>query len=165
MRAYGAYRQSVLKGFQSILTQEKKHLSSDPFDLSGFGSRGRGDMFQACHVMTVYTLVGTRYRQLPHSVDGDGGPARLSASLSAKDITAGRMHVAGCAVQHGTGQSQAEQPWVITARPRREHSRDTIAADAIFLDFHTTRKSTGGAPHDRYMRRISAFIPLLSSGS
>ena len=92
--AYDEYRQSVLKGVQSILTEEEKYLSSDTFDLPGFGSRVRGDIFQAAHVMMVKKLVGTKYRQLLHCVDGDSGLAKLSASLFANDVIAGRMHVA-----------------------------------------------------------------------
>ena len=92
--AYDEYRQSVLKGARSVLTEEEKLISSDTFDLPGVGSRVRGDIFQAAHVMMVKKLVGTEYRQLLHCVDGDSGLAKLSASFFAEDVLAGRMHVA-----------------------------------------------------------------------
>ena len=69
--AYNEYRQSVLKGVQSVLTEEEKLISSDTFDLPGSGSRVRGDIFQAAHVMMVKKLVGSEYHQLLHCVDGD----------------------------------------------------------------------------------------------
>lgn len=92
--AYDEYRQSMLRGVQSLLSEEEKLLSSNTFDLPGVGSRVRGDIFQVAHVMMVKKLIGSEYRQLLHCVDGDSGLAKLSASLFAEDVIAGRMHVA-----------------------------------------------------------------------
>ncbi|WP_276717026.1 hypothetical protein [Pseudooceanicola nitratireducens] len=92
--AYDEYRDSLVRGIQSLLSEEKKAFSSNTFDIPGKGARVRGDIFQAAHVMLVKKLIGSGYDQLLHCVDGDKGLAKLSASIFAKEVLAGRMHVA-----------------------------------------------------------------------
>ena len=92
--AYDEYKQSILKGVQGQLSPEERKLASNTFDIPGSGARIRGDIFQIAHVMMVKKLVGSEYRQILHCIDGDGGLAKLSASLFAEDVIAGRVHVA-----------------------------------------------------------------------
>jgi hypothetical protein len=92
--AYDEYKQSILKGVQSHLSPEERKLASNTFDIPGSGARVRGDIFQVAHVMMVKKLIGSDYRQILHCIDGDGGLAKLSASLFAEEVIAGRVHVA-----------------------------------------------------------------------
>ena len=82
--AYDEYRDSVLHGVNNLLTKEEKILSGNTFDLPGNGSRVRGDIFQAAHVMMVKNLIGTDFRRLLLCVDGDSGLAHLASILFAQ---------------------------------------------------------------------------------
>ena len=92
--AYGEYRDSVLRGVNNLLTEGEKALSGNTFDLPGEGSRVRGDIFQAAHIMMVKKLIGSDYRQLLLCVDGDSGLAHIANMLFANDVMAGKAHVA-----------------------------------------------------------------------
>ena len=101
--AYDEYRDSVLRGVNNLLTKEEKILSGNTFDLPGNGSRVRGDIFQAAHIMMAKKLIGSDYRQLLLCVDGDSGLAHIASMLFSKDVMAGKAHVADVRFTKGLG--------------------------------------------------------------
>lgn len=129
---------------------------ANAFELPGSGSRIRGDIFQTAHMMLVKKLIGPDFRQLTFCIDGDTGLAKLTCSLYANDIMAGRVHVAEVRFAKGLGNAKRNKRVEMGEEDRKD---DTLRLGALIKVAQATYGFTSDTTALVAARLLEAYGP------